>query len=81
MFHLDRHRDPRPERRTNMADEPKVIPDAACGTDMSTLLRRGLHDLKTVFFYPLCIGICTGVGFTVGKRLGENYFYGGARIR
>ena len=37
---------------------------------------QGLIDFKNVFFYPLCTGIMTGVGFIAGKRLGERYFYG-----
>lgn len=38
-------------------------------------LLRGMADFKNVFFFPLCTGIMTGVGFTVGKKLAESYFY------
>lgn len=36
---------------------------------------RGLSDFKTVFIFPLCTGIMTGVGFMAGKKMGERYFY------
>lgn len=38
-------------------------------------LLRGMSDFKNVFFYPLCSGIMTGVGYSVGKRVAEAYFY------
>lgn len=41
---------------------------------MKSMLISGAIDFRTVFLYPLCTGIMTGVGFVLGKRLGESYF-------
>lgn len=52
--------------------------DASCASaKLKSLIQTGATDFRVVFLYPLCTGIMTGVGFILGKRLGEKYFYGG----
>lgn len=64
----------------NPSETPQASDPPAKTDDSSTwsnLLSTGATDFRVVFFYPLCTGIMTGVGFIMGKRLGEKYFYGG----
>lgn len=46
-------------------------------SNIKDIITTGVHDFRIVFLYPLCTGIMTGVGFILGKRIGEKYFYGG----
>lgn len=50
--------------------------DDSSGPSYKDALISGVTDFRNVFLYPLCTGIMTGIGFVVGKRLGESYFYG-----
>lgn len=36
----------------------------------------GTQEFRQIFLYPMCSGIMTGVGFTVGKHFAEIYFFG-----
>lgn len=53
------------------AEKPESEP-----TSLKVILWKGAYDFRNVFLYPLCAGIMTGLGFAVGKRMGEIYFYG-----
>lgn len=55
---------------------PPAPSQPMCTTScLKSLLKTGATDFRLVFFYPLCTGVMTGVGFILGKRLGERYFY------
>lgn len=61
-------------------DAPEKAPASAYDYDeIKEQIWRGLGDFKTVFVFPLCTGIMTGVGFMAGKKMGERYFYAAAQ--
>lgn len=54
---------------------PSEDPDPS-ELSLKRVLISGAYDFRNVFLYPLLTGIMTGLGFAVGKRVGEIYFYG-----
>lgn len=60
---------------SDAAPEPSGSNKSCLSADSAkSVLMAGVIDFTNVFFYPLCTGIMTGVGFIVGKRIGERMF-------